>query len=229
VIGENMSIDIVNSTSAKTDPTLKLPKPNNELGKDDFLLLLTTQLRYQDPTKPMSNEQFIAQTAQFSSLEQMQEMNSSMSSLLEFQKTSTKASALALIGKKVAADTSTFTLSDKSSASLDYKLPKDANVTIKIYDSSHNVVKSADLGKKLTGSYTFSWDGNNNYGIRANSGNYTYEIAAKDANGQDVSINKMVSGIVDGVSINGDQIQLTVGSSNFPLSAITQVLSNSGG
>jgi len=222
-------IDIVNSTSVKSDPTTKLPKPNNVLGKDDFLLLLTTQLRYQDPTKPMSNEQFIAQTAQFSSLAEMQEMNSSMSSLLEFQKTSTKASALALIGKKVTADTSTFTLSDKSSASLDYKLPKDANVTVNIYDSNHNIVKSADLGKQLAGSYTFNWDGTNNGGVRANSGKYTYEITAKGADGQDVSINKMVSGIVDGVFLNGEQIQLTIGTSSFPLSAITKVLLNSTG
>lgn len=219
-------IDIVNSTSVNS--TTKLSKTSNVLGKDDFLLLLTTQLRYQDPTKPMSNEQFIAQTAQFSSLAEMQEMNTSMSSLLEFQKTSTKASALALIGKNVIADTSTFALSDKLSASLDYKLPKDANVTISIYDSNHSVVKSVDIGKQLTGTHSFNWDGTNNNSIRATSGNYTYEITAEGTDGQNVSINKIVSGIVDGVSLEGDQIQLTVGSSNFPLSAITQVSSNSG-
>ena len=222
-------IDIVKTASVKSDPTIKLPKPNNELGKDDFLLLLTTQLRYQDPTKPMSNEQLISQTAQFSSLEQMQQMNSSMSSLLEFQKTSTKTSALELIGKNVTADTSTFALSDKSSASLDYKLPKDANVVVNIYDSSHNVVKSTDLGNQLTGSHSFNWDGTNNNNIRATSGNYTYEITAKGADGQNISIKKMVSGIVDGVFLNGSQIQLTTGASSFPLSAVTKVLLNSTG
>lgn len=56
------------STTAKTD---------NQLGKNDFLKLLVTQLRYQDPLKPMDDTAFVSQMAQFSSLEQMQNMNTS--------------------------------------------------------------------------------------------------------------------------------------------------------
>lgn len=51
---------------------------NSELGKDDFLKLLVTQLRYQDPMKPMDDTAFVAQLAQFSSLEQMQNMTASL-------------------------------------------------------------------------------------------------------------------------------------------------------
>ncbi len=57
-----------------------------ELGKDDFLKLFITRLRYQNPLEPVNDEQFIAQMAQFSSLEQMQNMNSSLSELLTSQK-----------------------------------------------------------------------------------------------------------------------------------------------
>ena len=225
-----MSISTVNAQTTQSSSTTKTTKPNSVLGKDDFLQLLVTQLRYQDPTKPMSNEQFIAQTAQFSALEQMQKLNSSINSLLELQKTDSKTSALALIGKKVTAETSansSFTLSDQSSASLDFSLPQDASVTIAIYDTNQNVVKNADLGKQLKGSSSFSWDGTNNDGIRMSNGNYSYKISAKDANGQNLGINNTVSGIVDGVSIDGSQTLLNMGNSSFPLSAVTKILLNS--
>ena len=57
--------------------------PKKEMGKDEFLQLLITQLRHQDPTKPMEDREFIAQMAQFSSLEQMLNFNTNMGKLLE--------------------------------------------------------------------------------------------------------------------------------------------------
>ena len=54
---------------------------SDELGKDSFLKLLTTQLQYQDPLNPMENSEFVAQLAQFSSLEQLQGLSDGMESL----------------------------------------------------------------------------------------------------------------------------------------------------
>lgn len=72
---------------------------SNSMGKDQFLKLLTTQLKNQNPMKPMDNTQFVSQMAQFSSLEQMNNMNSNMNDFLQFQKISQAGS---LVGKKVA-------------------------------------------------------------------------------------------------------------------------------
>lgn len=78
-----------NSTANSTNNTTN--KDKGSLGKDDFLKLLVTQLRYQDPMNPMDNTEFVAQMAQFSSLEQMQNMNTTMA----------KYQATSLIGKNI--------------------------------------------------------------------------------------------------------------------------------
>lgn len=85
------------------------PPPENKpifdteiLGKDDFLSLLTTQLRYQDPINPVDDKEFIAQLAQFSSLEQMQNLNTTMESMMEAQqKMMALGQATSLLGKTV--------------------------------------------------------------------------------------------------------------------------------
>ncbi len=82
-----MSIDGVNSNNATNvnDITDELTG-GQDLGKDEFLELLVTQLRHQDPLDPMDDKEFIAQTAQFSSLEQMQNFNSNIKDLMDYQK-----------------------------------------------------------------------------------------------------------------------------------------------
>ena len=76
----------ISETSQETEK-----KTGSALDKDDFLMLLVTQMKYQDPLEPESNTEYVAQLAQFSSLEQMQNLNS----------TATNTSAYTLVGKQV--------------------------------------------------------------------------------------------------------------------------------
>ncbi len=72
------------------------------LGKDDFLRLLTVQLRYQDPINPVQDQEFVAQLAQFSSLEQMQNLNTTMSEMMKAQQQLTAlGQAMNMLGKQV--------------------------------------------------------------------------------------------------------------------------------
>lgn len=88
----------VENNARNFNATLEDIPTNSELGKDDFLRLLVTQLQYQDPTKPMEDKEFIAQMAQFSSLEQMNNMANEFSSLANlFQ----SGQALGLLNREV--------------------------------------------------------------------------------------------------------------------------------
>lgn len=90
----NMQVDSYN----KSIPAVEGRRPQQELGKDDFLKLLITQLSNQDPTSPMENTEFIAQMAQFSSLEQMTNMNAEFGKLNSMLSSS---NAVNTIGKVV--------------------------------------------------------------------------------------------------------------------------------
>ncbi len=86
------------SDAATYQNSEKSEAARDELGKDAFFELLTTQLKHQDPLEPMDNTQFISQMAQFSSLEQMSNVNENLSKYLQSQSISDGAS---LIGKTV--------------------------------------------------------------------------------------------------------------------------------
>ena len=86
------------ATESSDNSNLATNALNNNMGKDQFLELLTTQLKNQNPLEPMDNKQFISQMAQFSSLEQMNNLNSTMGNFVKFQKISQAGS---LVGKKV--------------------------------------------------------------------------------------------------------------------------------
>lgn len=79
----------------------------NGLGMDDFLKILLTQLTFQDPLKPMDNQEFMAQMAQFTSLEQTQQLNSKLDALLSTQ---AALQSVGLLGRTVDVATETGTV-----------------------------------------------------------------------------------------------------------------------
>ena len=198
------------------------------LGKDDFLRLLITQLRYQDPLNPMKGTEFAAQLAQFSSVEQLANINSNLQANLEGTYLMTQAIsnslATTMIGKEVKAGISTLTFDGKGDARLGYTLSGAAtSVTVKIYDSSGKLVRTMAGTGTASGDNTMTWDGTNDQGAALPAGSYGFEVIAQDANGASVRATPFITGAITGVRFRSDGTYFVVNGQEVPLSEIMEI------
>jgi flagellar basal-body rod modification protein FlgD len=165
------------------------------LGKQDFLNLLMQQLSHQDPMNPMDSTQFTTQLSQFSSLEELTNINSTLSDVLAFQQSMQNASVANLVGKTVKVDGNTAYLSDK--AEVNYELANNAStVEITIYDGAGKLVRSVNAGAKTEGAQGYTWDGKDNFGNQLPAGAYTFDVEARDLSANPVSAVGITSGTV---------------------------------
>ncbi|MCL1985411.1 MAG: flagellar hook assembly protein FlgD, partial [Betaproteobacteria bacterium] len=172
------------------------------LGKADFLQLLVTQFKYQDPLNPMDDKEFVAQLAQFSSLEQLMNLNTSMDSLTSATRDQQMMNAANYIGKDVAAGGNSVSKGDDGTISKFYwAIGSDmAKGSIYVYDQNMNQIYGEVLGAKAAGTYTFDWSGKNYAGTDALPGVYYIRLSCEDANGQGMLVDTAVTGRVDGVT-----------------------------
>lgn len=198
------------------------------LGKDAFLKLLIAQLRNQNPLNPVQGTDFIAQTAQFSSLEQLQQINQSLAQLAASSAGADRASldavlASGYIGKVVTANGTIFDQGGSSPAMLRYNLPSAASVQIQIRDLQGAPVRTLTLGAKPAGQGQFTFDGLGDDGRPLPAGRYLYKVVATDAAGGGVTGASTAMGQVASISFEGTEPLLMVGGSLIPLSAVSQV------
>jgi len=194
------------------------------LDKEDFLRLLTTQLRNQDPLNPLSNADFVAQTAQFSSLEQLQNMNRSLERLAAQPGNAGPVAASALLGRIATVNGSTLNLENGRPAAAGYVLPASAsNVYLQVQDASGKVVRTLSLGAQSGGKHQASFDGLDDAGRRLPAGTYLYRIAAMDKNGNLLPGAVTGGGQVSGISLEDGQVMLQIGSERVPLASVVGV------
>jgi len=197
-------------TTPQTDATPL--GPGGKLGKNEFLKLLVTQLRYQDPMNPLQGEQMAAQLAQFSSLEQLVNIGDA----LKTQQTGndalvqavTNSTAMNTIGKEVTAVSDQVLLPADGSAKVSCTTAGGGKGTLTITDANGKVLGSRDLGYIEGGPHTFDV-GSAGAGLK--EGGYRYYVDIKGADGKAVQVETYATARIDGITYGQNGAMLTAG------------------
>lgn len=201
--GDKGLSEVLNSVA---DPNYKANKRkvkgvgNSELGKDAFFKLMLTQLKQQDPTNPLKSHEMAAQLAQFSSVEQLSNMNQTLTKMSQKDNQQGKFDVLSLIGKVVSGDSGKIDrMTGDKEHKIEFTLPQDSEkTTVSIKDNKGIVVKKYDLSQLKKGKNQLIWNGLHDDGKDARVGHYSAEISAY-SQGRKIKASTQFTGAVDGV------------------------------
>ena len=198
------------------------------LGKDDFLQLLVTKLQYQDPLEPMADEDYIAQLAQFSSLEQMNNIADGIETSNEWDflqmQSLNNVMASGLIGNDVKATYQGFYVDQSFKSTLNYTINEYAEeVNFVIRDGNGNIVATLNEKDVQPGVNSITWDCTDKQGNRVDEGYYTVGVTATKPGGGTFIPSLSLIGTVESVLYRDGAAFLRVNGTEIPLGDITAV------
>lgn len=211
------------------DPAKIRKVGSNELGKDAFLKLMLAQMQNQDPTNPLKSHEMSAQLAQFTSLEQLQNMNTNIEKLVAAETPDDKTQALSMIGKVISADSS-FVAHTEGVKSHDIKfdLSEDAkDVDVSIKDAEGNVVRTYEFHNLKKGENSIAWNARDDEGFEARPGDFKVFIKAKDDKGTTVTARTEIAGKITGINFSPQGPVLMVGKQTVRMSDVRTILDGS--
>lgn len=197
------------------------------LGKDDFLKMLVTQLRHQDPLNPMDGTEFASQLAQFSSLEQLSNMNTNLEDSIGMNQLLTQAisntMSASLIGKEVRATATTFTFSG-GTVRLGYTLPQNAkSAVVKVFDQNNKLVATI-AGGTTKGDQEVTWKYKDSEGKALTAGTYKFTVEAVDEKGGTLQASQFVYGTVSAIRFKSTGAVFVIDGVEVPLANILEIL-----
>lgn len=224
-----MTTDALSGAMASTAPqaTSTAEAVGGAMGKDEFLQLLVAQLRNQDPMNPSRPEEFAAQLAQFSSVEQLVNINESMASQAEASQAMAAAlnntSAANLLGKDVLALGDGVQVTGAGDESVTVGVDGTGGVaTLTLYDAAGNKVGSREVGAIGGGRQQIEL-GDAATGLEP--GSYTYELTVRDATGESVQVQTFQRAVVDGLRYGPSGAILLAGGMEIPLANVVEITS----
>jgi flagellar basal-body rod modification protein FlgD len=202
---------------------------NAAMDKDAFFKLMLAQLKNQDPMNPLKNHEMAAQLAQFSSLEQMTNMNATLSKIENKNSQPQDFQALNLIGKTVAGDSSRVvrTQFDKEH-DFNFLLPQDAaEANVKLMTAKGDLVREYKLTNLKSGNNKVSWNGKDEGGNLQGAGEYFFQVDAKNAVGHKIPVKTEFQGEISGLSFTSEGPVLQVGSQSIKMKDVRQITDSS--
>ncbi len=206
------------------------PTKSSELGKNEFLQLLVKQLENQDPLEPMKNEEFVAQLATFSSLEQLTDMNKRMDAMIGGQAQLINSQALTLIGREVIADTGgtlRMDVDDAGNRSADRIVVDVAEAPAAMYvdikDASGTTVRRIGIDDPQAGRTNIAWDGLGENGKPLPAGEYSFQVVATDGKGEALDAKGYVALTVDGINIGAGGLALVSGDRTVSFANVIEI------
>jgi flagellar basal-body rod modification protein FlgD len=192
------------------------------MGQADFLTLLVTQLRNQDPLNPLQPHEFASQLAGFSTVEELSQLNAGLSEEIANSRMAAVLNqttfGAALIGRHVLAEGNQVVVGPDGSGEITVDVGGEGgDATLTIFDESGEEVASVDVGTVESGRRTLALPDD------LEAGTYSYELSVTDANGAAVSVTPFISGIVDRLLFEDGTIQLCLGDIRITIDALVEV------
>lgn len=211
-IAVNVNDTTANSSVSSTSNGTSTTGTNSASDlQSSFLTLLVAQLKNQDPTNPLQNNELTSQLAQISTLSGIEKLNTTLGSISGQIDNSQSLQASNLIGHGVMIPGQTILVGSETSTPFGVELTQAADkVTATVSDASGNVVRTIDIGGLSAGVHTFSWDGKLTDGTAAPDGSYKVSISASTGSTQLVA-QPLQFALVQGVTLNSSGNVLDLG------------------
>jgi flagellar basal-body rod modification protein FlgD len=186
-----------------TNNSIKQENEQGQLGLEDFMELLVTELTHQDPFKPMENSEMATQVSQFATVSGIDDLNDSFNELKSSLTSDQALQAATLVGREVLVESGVGALTNAEPMQGSVVLPSSAtNLRVMISDQSGALVREMRLGTHEAGQVAFSWDGYDDAGDYVGDGLYQVSAVANVDDAQ-MAPSTLVSAQVESVNLGG--------------------------